>query len=67
MEIKTIYISASSSGEKVFDDCANEALQEGWKLIKREILQPPAQPNTGCVYFDNMLYAELERGASNED
>lgn len=67
MEIKTIYIPASAAGVPAFDNCVNEALQEGWKLVKRELIQPQAQPNTDTTYFSNMLYAELERDASNED
>ena len=67
MEIKTIYIPASAAGVPAFDNCVNEALQEGWKLTKRELIQPKAQQNTYVTYFNNMLYAELERGANNED
>lgn len=67
MEIKTIYIPASAAGVPAFDNCVNEALKEGWKLVKRELIQPKAQPNTDIAYFNNMLYAELERGASDED
>lgn len=64
MEIKTIYIHTAYVQE--FDNCVNEALKEGWKLKKRELIQPQAQPNTGGTYFNNMLYAELERETENE-
>lgn len=67
MEIKTIYIPASEAGVPAFDNCVNEALQEGWKLKKRELIQPKAQPNTDITYFNNMLYAELERGTNNNE
>lgn len=65
MEIKTIYIPASAAGVPAFDNCVNEALQEGWKLVKRELIQPKAQPNIGGTYFNTMLYAELERSTSD--
>lgn len=44
-----------------FDDAVNSAIREGWKLTKRDVLQPQAQigPSTG-VHFEPMLYAELE-------
>lgn len=64
MEIKTIYIQ--TAGVQEFDNCVNKLLKEGWKLVKRELIQPNAQPNTGTTYFNNMLYAELERETKNE-
>lgn len=66
MEIKTIYARAGITASiEAFDNCVNEALKEGWTLVKRELVQPKAQPSTGTMY--NMLYAELERSTSDED
>lgn len=68
MEIKTIYIPAGRQiNVQEFDDCVNEALKKGWKLTKRELIQPQGQPNAGSVYFNNTLYAELERSTSDEN
>lgn len=57
-QIKTIAKRLNNSAE--FDADVNAALQEGWTLIERKVLQPPSQPSDG-VYLHNMLYAELER------
>lgn len=41
-----------------FDKVVNEALKDGWKLTRREVLQPAAQ---AIEYTYIMLYAELEK------
>lgn len=64
-QIKTI-VTRLNSNEK-FDAAVNEALRDGWWLVKREVLQPPAQPTTGTDYFNTMLYAELEKDIITED
>ncbi len=43
-----------------FDRLVNEALANGWRLTRREILIPAAQVSGQYTYI--MLYAELERG-----
>lgn len=53
LEIKTIWGAMKDSN--IFDNDVNEALAEGWELVRREIL--PRQIATG----DTLLYAELER------
>lgn len=57
-QIKTIKNRLDNN--KQFDDEVNQALLEGWKLIKREVINPNGQPS-GATYFHTMLYAELER------
>lgn len=60
MEIKTITYRLNCV--EGFDHEVNKAIADGWTLVKREVLQPPAQPNEGKTYFHVMLYAELEKG-----
>lgn len=58
-QIKTIVYKLNNATD--FDKEVNEAIKEGWALIERKVLQPPAQPNVGNTYLNNLLYAELER------
>ena len=59
MEIKTIVDRLDNA--KSFDDKVNAALADGWRMVKREVLMPPSQPNTGFTFFYTMLYAEMEK------
>jgi hypothetical protein len=52
-QIKTIVIRMNSAKE--FDTRVNAAIEEGWTLIERKVLEP----HTEDKY--TMLYAELER------
>lgn len=56
-QIKTI--SRRLEYPELFDDAVNEAICEGWKLTKREVLPPLAIRNGDQTYA--VLYAELER------
>ena len=56
MKIKTIRKQLDYA-EK-FDDAVNAALEEGWRLLRREVLMPAAQPTDG-TRLHIMLYAEL--------
>ena len=56
-QIKTISYKLDHAAG--FDDKVNEAIREGWKLTKREVLIPKAQSETLYTYI--MLYAELEQ------
>ena len=47
-----------------FDKEVNEAIAAGWKLTRREVLQPAAQ---AIEYTYIMLYAELEKNILTED
>ena len=58
MEIKTVRRKLDYVDE--FDTEVNNLLRDGWRLVRRDVLQPPAQPNSD-VYFNTMLYAELVR------
>lgn len=58
-QIKTIRYKFYHSEE--FDSDVNKALADGWTLTKRLVLQPTAQPHSDSTYFNNMLYAELEK------
>jgi hypothetical protein len=53
LEIKTIIIDPVDSAK--FDEQVNEALAEGWVLVRRDLLLKP-----------NALYAELERVGDTE-
>lgn len=55
MEIKTI--SNRLDNAKEFDAEVNDALAEGWALVKREVLRID-QPRRD-IFFYSMLYAEL--------
>lgn len=57
-QIKTIKYRLDNAA--AFDEAVNKAIEEGWTLTERKVLQPCSQPTNG-VYFHNMLYAELER------
>lgn len=54
LEIKTIMEESHNPFE--FDRRVNEALREGWELVRRDLLLSP-----------NMLYAELEREIEEEE
>lgn len=56
LQIKTITIRLDNAGD--FDKRVNAALEEGWRLTRREVLQPKAQ---GATFVHIMLYAELEK------
>jgi hypothetical protein len=49
-QIKTIALNCQHD----FDEAVNGALQDGWKLTKRRLVQTPAG-------YTNYYYAELER------
>ena len=55
-QIKTIVDRLDNS--TTFDEKVNTAIKNGWRLIKREVLQQ-RQPHTRDIYFHSMLYAEL--------
>jgi hypothetical protein len=57
-QIKTITDRLAHAA--AFDAAVNKAIEEGWTLTERKVLQPPAQPTDG-VHLYSMLYAELER------
>ena len=57
-QIKTICIRLNDAD--AFDKKVNEALEEGWMLTERRVLQPP----TSDKY--TMLYAELEKHTITE-
>lgn len=59
LEIKTIWIELVNS--RLFDDSVNEAIADGWELVRREVL--PRQVEHG----DTLLYAELERMTELEE
>lgn len=67
-QIKTIYKELNprfSNGPQIqeFDDELNNALKEGWKLIRREVLPP----HTGMDHdIHRTLYAELVREEPEE-
>lgn len=65
MEIKTITDRLDNANS--FDKKVNAALADGWRVVKREVLQPPSQPSTGGVYFNMMLYAELEKAETKSE
>lgn len=57
MEIKTIVIRLDNA--ETFDKEVNNALADGWELLRRDVLQPLAQSDERYTYI--MLYAELVR------
>lgn len=65
MKIKTITDRLDNAEN--FDKKVNAALADGWIIVKREVLQPPSQPSTGGVYFNTMLYAELEKAETKSE
>jgi hypothetical protein len=56
LQIKTI--KNRLDNVESFDKEVNEALRDGWRLTRREVLQPAAQ---AIEYTYIMLYAELEK------
>ena len=56
MKIKTMTKKISPEGLAEFDRELNNALAEGWRLVKREVLPGV---NLGHCYFAPSLYAEL--------
>ena len=56
-QIKTIKNRLDNAAS--FDEEVNAAIAEGWRLTKREVLQPKAQSESLHSY--TVLYAELER------
>lgn len=63
MKIKTIYKQLVHAEE--FDRIVNEAIEQGWSLIKREML--PGGPLTPDDYRPCMLYAELVMGGPTSE
>lgn len=61
-QIKTIKNRLDNSEN--FDKEVNKALQEGWELTRREVLQPKAQSEATRAF--TMLYAELEKNDITE-
>ena len=57
LQIKTIRNRLDNA--EIFDREVNAALVEGWRLTKRDVLQPKAQNES--VQSHTMLYAEMER------
>lgn len=62
LEIKTIARPATEKEE--FDAEVNEALADGWELVRRDIL-PPYEGVTR--FWERVLYAELEREVAPEE
>ena len=56
IEIKTI--ATKIENYNTFDEQVNEALAEGWELVRREVVPPYEGPTR---WWDRCLYAELER------
>lgn len=59
LEIRTIWSGIDDS--KQFDAKVNEALAEGWELVKREVLPKSTD------YSQTILYAELEKMTEAEE
>ena len=59
LEIKTIWSELVNSNQ--FDIKVNEAIAEGWELVRREVL--PRRTEWG----ETLLYAELERITEAEE
>lgn len=57
MKIKTIVRKINASGVPGFDEEVNAALEDGWRLVKREVL-PGVDLGEG-IHFVPHLYAEL--------
>lgn len=62
LEIKTIAHPATEREE--FDAEVNEALAEGWELVRRDII-PPYEGLTR--FWERAFYAELEREVAPEE
>lgn len=65
LQIKTIKNKLDNAAD--FDKAVNQALQEGWHLTRREVLQPLSQPNTSEHVVYTALYAELVKEELTED
>lgn len=63
-QIKTI-VASMDNGER-FDSEVNLALHEGWELVERRLVQPPAQLDDDKLYWGATLYAELEKEEPRE-
>ena len=59
IEIKTIFRKIDES--EIFDDRVNEALADGWELVRRDVLVPHVSDRF------TLLYAELERVIETEE
>ena len=59
MKIKTIVDRLDN--EENFDEKVNDALNDGWRLTKREVLIPASQPNVSGRFIHIMLYAEMNK------
>lgn len=62
LEIKTIMHNVVYMNK--FDEEVNQALAEGWELVRRDILPAGEGPSR---YWERTLYAELEREAEPEE
>ena len=60
LEVKTIV----NEEPELFDEAVNEALAEGWELVRRDVL-PPYEGQT--ARWNRCLYAELERVTEAEE
>lgn len=60
--IKTI--THKVNDKAAFDKEVNDALAEGWELVKRELLPPFEGPTR---FWERALYAELERVIEEEE
>lgn len=58
LEIRTITKKLTET--ESFDAEVNQAIADGWRLRKRNVIIPQTQPAEGAK--EVMLYAELERG-----
>ena len=63
LEIKTIIERLDRVTH--FDEMINNALAEGWELVRRDVLPPMAMRNGDQTY--SVLYAELERIVDEQD
>lgn len=62
LEIKTIMHSVTYLTK--FDEDVNQALADGWELVRRDILPAGEGPSR---YWERTLYAELEREVEPEE
>ena len=62
LQIKTITDRLDFSNR--FDTEVNDALADGWELVRRDVLPPMAMRNGDQTY--SVLYAELEREVEQE-
>lgn len=59
LEIKTIFIKIDDC--KKFDEQVNQAIAEGWELVRRDVIAPHVPDRY------TLLYAELERITEAEE